>query len=175
MISNALIRSSIQSYDARSAKKLLSLRLFDAAAPPPPAAATTASDDSHADVVDAAVPPQRWKRNVTECDYSLLCISQFTLYGQLKKGNKPDFHLAMGGAEARRLYEELLARLRKGYRSDRVHDGQFGALMQVAIVNDGPVTLVIDSHDAAAAKEMQQKTTSVLDARKMYAEKCEIE
>ncbi len=60
-------------------------------------------------------------------------------------GNKPDFSQAMPPQAAREAYAALLARLRGGYRPERVLDGVFGAMMQVASVNDGPVTLLLDS------------------------------
>merc|ERR1712027_134681 len=75
----------------------------------------------------------------------ILCVSQFTLY-HVMKGNKPDFHLAMGGDKAKDFYEEFLTQLRKEYGSEeKVKDGVFGAMMKVDIANDGPVTLEIES------------------------------
>lgn len=55
------------------------------------------------------------------------------------KGNKPDFHLAAPGDEARRLYEYFVQKVRAGYAAERVKDGRFQAMMEVALVNDGPV------------------------------------
>ena len=60
-------------------------------------------------------------------------------------GNKPDFAHAMPPAAAREAYAALLARLRSAYRPEAVQDGVFGAMMQVELVNDGPVTVVLDS------------------------------
>ena len=78
---------------------------------------------------------------------TLQTVSQFTLLASTKKGNKPDFHGAAGGEEARRLYEHFVSRVRAGYTpataaaaaDDRVKDGVFQAMMEVALVNDGPV------------------------------------
>lgn len=56
------------------------------------------------------------------------------------KGNKPDFHLAAPGDEARRLYEYFVQKVKAGYVADRVKDGRFQAMMEVALVNDGPVS-----------------------------------
>lgn len=67
-------------------------------------------------------------------------VSQFTLLASTKKGNKPDFHGAMGGDEARRLYEYFYSRVQAGYSPDKVKNGVFQAMMQVALVNDGPVS-----------------------------------
>jgi len=68
-------------------------------------------------------------------------VSQFTLLAKTTKGSKPDFHGAMGGEEASRLYHYFVQRVQAGYASDRVKDGKFQAMMQVALVNDGPVCI----------------------------------
>ena len=81
-----------------------------------------------------------WKRSVIDIDGEILCVSQFTLYANTKKGNKPDFHGAAGGGIARELYEYFVERVRVGYERERVKDGVFQAMMQVALVNDGPVS-----------------------------------
>ncbi len=66
-------------------------------------------------------------------------VSQFTLLASTKKGTKPDFHGAMGGDDARVLYEYFYRKVQEGYIADKVKDGVFQAMMQVALVNDGPV------------------------------------
>jgi D-tyrosyl-tRNA(Tyr) deacylase len=66
-------------------------------------------------------------------------VSQFTLLASTKKGSKPDFHGAMGGEEAKRLYEYFFSKVQAGYAADKVKNGVFQAIMQVALVNDGPV------------------------------------
>ena len=76
-------------------------------------------------------------------EYELLVVSQFTLYGRLK-GNKPDFSRAMRPEPARALYTQLLDGLMKDHPG-RVGAGEFGAKMEVALVNDGPVTLTLDT------------------------------
>ncbi len=68
-------------------------------------------------------------------------MSQFTLLASTKKGNKPDFHGAMGGEDAKRLYEYFYCKVQEGYSADKVQNGVFQAMMQVALVNDGPVGL----------------------------------
>lgn len=73
----------------------------------------------------------------------ILAISQFTLYGDCRKGRRPNFMNAMAGEEANSLYEEFLRILRE--TGLKVEKGVFGANMQVDIVNDGPVTILIDS------------------------------
>lgn len=61
-----------------------------------------------------------WKQNVIDLEGEVMCISQFTLHARLNKGTKPDFHKSMGGEQAKILYEQLLERLGKGYRADRI-------------------------------------------------------
>lgn len=67
-------------------------------------------------------------------------VSQFTLLARTKKGTKPDFHGAANPEEAGRLYQYFVERVRGNYEVDRVKDGKFQAMMQVALVNDGPVS-----------------------------------
>ena len=69
-------------------------------------------------------------------------VSQFTLLASTKKGSKPDFHATMAGAQAKELYDYFYAKVQQGYRADRVKDGVFQAMMQVSLVNDGPVSAV---------------------------------
>ncbi|KAF7889927.1 uncharacterized protein EAF02_002342 [Botrytis sinoallii] len=83
----------------------------------------------------------RWKHNVQDIQGEVLCVSQFTLLASTKKGSKPDFHGAMGGDQARELYQLFVTKVQQGYTSERVKDGVFQAMMEVALVNDGPVTL----------------------------------
>jgi D-tyrosyl-tRNA(Tyr) deacylase len=85
------------------------------------------------------------KMNLTLYDVGgeILVVSQFTLYGDARKGRRPSFIQAAKGPEAEALYEELLMRLMS--RGFRVETGEFGAMMEVTIVNDGPVTILLDS------------------------------
>ncbi|OTB16702.1 hypothetical protein K445DRAFT_316982 [Daldinia sp. EC12] len=87
----------------------------------------------------------RWKKSVTDIGGEVLCVSQFTLLASTKKGNKPDFHGAMGGEEAKRLYDYFFQKVRQGYAADKVKNGVFQAMMEVALVNDGPVTLELSA------------------------------
>ncbi len=73
----------------------------------------------------------------------ILCVSQFTLYGDCRKGNRPGFSDAALPEEAEQMYHSFCEYLQeKGYR---VETGRFGASMQVLSENDGPVTLILDS------------------------------
>jgi D-tyrosyl-tRNA(Tyr) deacylase len=75
----------------------------------------------------------------------LLVVSQFTLYADCKKGNRPNFMKAMKPKESNELYEYFLELLRKEIPD--VKTGEFGADMQVELINDGPVTIVLDSQE----------------------------
>lgn len=82
--------------------------------------------------------------SITEIGGAALVISQFTLCANLKKGNRPSFVLSAPPAEAERLYRVFCERLRANGVS-QVETGEFGADMRVEIVNDGPVTIVMDT------------------------------
>lgn len=86
-----------------------------------------------------------WRHSVKQKSFSCLLVSQFTLFGTLSKKNQPDYKLAMKSAQAEELYGQFLEMVREAYEPDKVKDGVFGAMMDVSLVNDGPVTLVIES------------------------------
>lgn len=87
-----------------------------------------------------------WSKSLMDDDkFSVLSVSQFTLYGTIKKGTKPDFHAAQKGQLAKELYDKFLDQLRDSLGTERVKDGKFGEMMEVSIVNDGPVTLIWDT------------------------------
>ncbi|KAK4318840.1 hypothetical protein Pmani_010162 [Petrolisthes manimaculis] len=87
---------------------------------------------------------KRWHLGVKDAGLEILNVSQFTLYCELK-GNKPDYRHAMGGEAAQQFYQTFLTQLRNQYNGDKIKDGRFGAMMQVNIQNDGPVTITIES------------------------------
>ena len=73
----------------------------------------------------------------------ILAISQFTLYGDCRKGRRPNFMEALGGEESVKLYDEFVKMLKS--TGLKVETGEFGADMKVEIHNDGPVTILLDS------------------------------
>jgi D-tyrosyl-tRNA(Tyr) deacylase len=80
---------------------------------------------------------------------AVLVVSQFTLYGDAEKGRRPSFIAAARPEEAIPLYEDFVAQLRK--TGLKVETGEFGAMMDVGLVNDGPVTLVLDKSGPGAS------------------------
>lgn len=79
---------------------------------------------------------------------SILVVSQFTLYGACKAGRRPSFIESMPSDKARPLYEQFVEQLERKLGKERVQTGQFGALMQVELINDGPVTLLVEPEAA---------------------------
>ncbi len=76
---------------------------------------------------------------------SLLSISQFTLYADSKKGRRPSFTASLSFKEADKLYQHFNSKLKE--TGIKVEEGIFGAEMEVTLINDGPVTIIIDSGD----------------------------
>ena len=89
-------------------------------------------------------PDERVHLSVADISGGILLISQFTLHASIAKGTRPSFTAAARPEHARPLYAQFITQLATAL--DRpVQTGEFGAMMEVALVNDGPVTLVIDS------------------------------
>ncbi|MCU0300303.1 MAG: D-aminoacyl-tRNA deacylase [Candidatus Nanopelagicales bacterium] len=114
----------------RLADKVYDLRIFDDAA-------------LGASVPAQGAPPAR-PRELSASDLGLpvLVVSQFTLYGQTHKGRRPTWDRAAPGAIAEPLVAAFAARLRE--RGATVAEGRFGASMRVELVNDGPVTVIVE-------------------------------
>ena len=107
-------RDDTESDADRIVRKLLALRIFD--------------DDEG-----------RMNRSAGDAGGEILCVSQFTLYGDARKGNRPSYVVAAPPEEAEPLYERVRAAL------GDAQGGRFGAHMEVDLVNDGPVTLLIET------------------------------
>jgi len=84
----------------------------------------------------------RWEKSVQEMGGELLVVSQFTLYGDCRKGRRPSFTRSAAPEPAQQLYHLFIEKLRQS--GLRVETGEFGAMMQVSIENDGPVTLLLE-------------------------------
>ena len=85
----------------------------------------------------------RMNRSIAETKGSLLCVSQFTLYGDCRKGRRPSYDQAARPEVASQLYEAFVESVRA--KGITVATGQFQAMMEVELVNDGPVTVLLDS------------------------------
>ncbi|KAH9843139.1 D-Tyr tRNAtyr deacylase-like domain-containing protein [Rhodofomes roseus] len=124
-------------------KKILKLRIFD--------------DGSGA----------MWKKNVKDIDGDVLCVSQFTLFANTHRSSNPDFHRAMGTEAGRQMYASFLDKMQALYKPDKIKSGRFGAMMNVSLTNEGPVTFTLDSRkfeyvnerggDAGAASKATQQ------------------
>jgi D-tyrosyl-tRNA(Tyr) deacylase len=86
---------------------------------------------------------EKMNRSVVDVGGSVLAVSQFTLYGDVKRGKRPSFDAAARPERARELYEYFVNRVRA--LGVRCETGVFQAMMQVELVNSGPVTILIDS------------------------------
>lgn len=86
----------------------------------------------------------KMNRSLLETGGSLLLVSQFTLYGETRKGRRPSYIEAAPPAEAEILYEACVEACRGLMPSDRVQCGRFRAMMEVELVNDGPVTILVE-------------------------------
>jgi len=85
----------------------------------------------------------KFDESLLDINGALLLVSQFTLYGDCTRGRRPSFSEAMPSSEARKLFDIFVDRARK--RVVNVQTGVFQAHMDVALINDGPVTIIIDS------------------------------
>lgn len=88
----------------------------------------------------------KMNRSLTDVGGEILCISQFTLAADTKKGNRPSFINAMRPDTASEMYDKF-CELLNGYGVKTVEKGIFGADMQVTLVNDGPVTIMLDTEN----------------------------
>ena len=89
----------------------------------------------------------RMSENLLSTNGSLLIVSQFTLHASTKKGTRPSFHRSAPPAYAEECYLSFIEAARQILPSEQVQAGVFGADMQVSLLNDGPVTLILDSQN----------------------------
>jgi D-tyrosyl-tRNA(Tyr) deacylase len=120
-------------------KKLLALRIFP--------------DDT-----------KNMNRAVTDISGGLLVVSQFTLYGDARSGTRPSFTEAMSPAQAEQFYNNFMVKLRAA-TTLKVAEGKFAAMMDVELVNDGPVTIVLESIVGRASRPPDPDSIHGRDAR----------
>jgi D-tyrosyl-tRNA(Tyr) deacylase len=94
-----------------------------------------------------------WNANVGQIGGGILCISQFTLLARTRKGTKPDFNRCMKTEQSAEFWKLFMTKMRESYNLGNVSEGQFGAMMSCEIINDGPVTISIDSKVEKESKE----------------------
>jgi D-tyrosyl-tRNA(Tyr) deacylase len=124
------------------ASKIRDLRIFPEGGPPSRPEAATAGDAVVGDVREPTKVP-KMNRSVLDTRGAVLVVSQFTLSGDARNGRRPSFASAAPPDIARALYEAVVRELQGSGLT--VATGEFQAMMQVALVNDGPVTILLDS------------------------------
>jgi D-tyrosyl-tRNA(Tyr) deacylase len=115
----AFSNTDILDYNKWMAEKIIGLRIFE--------------NEEH-----------KFDKSVNDIDGQILVVSQFTLYGNVKKGKRPDFTLSLEASKAKVLYDDFVLNLKEIFGFDRVKTGIFGAKMYLNLVNCGPVTIIID-------------------------------
>ena len=88
----------------------------------------------------------KMNRSVQDVDGDILVVSQFTLFASTKKGNRPSFIRSAPQELAQPMYDQFVAEL-KSLTGKPIETGTFGAMMHVELINDGPVTIIIDTKD----------------------------
>ncbi|MGE5399132.1 MAG: D-aminoacyl-tRNA deacylase [Ignavibacteriales bacterium] len=88
---------------------------------------------------------EKMNLSIQDTGGEVLVISQFTLYGDARKGNRPNFTNAARPEIAERMYNNFVQRIKENLGDNRVQSGVFGAMMNVKILNNGPVTILVES------------------------------
>lgn len=101
-----------------------------------------------------------WRHSVKNKNLECLLVSQFTLYGTLSKKNQPDYKRSMKAEPAEKLYGRFVQLVRENYEADKIQDGVFGAMMDVNLINDGPVTLIIESNPSPPQTDAEVEENS---------------
>ncbi|CCB89831.1 D-aminoacyl-tRNA deacylase [Simkania negevensis] len=86
----------------------------------------------------------KMNRSIQDVDGGILVVSQFTLYGDCRTGRRPSFIQTLSPDQAKPLYDQFVVELRKKMGDAKVQTGEFGAEMQVELINDGPVTFLLE-------------------------------
>ncbi len=85
----------------------------------------------------------KMNRSVEDVDGEILLISQFTLYGDVKKGSRPSFISSAPPEKAEKMYEKMVSYMEKSIKG-KIKTGVFGAYMEVSLINEGPVTIIVE-------------------------------
>lgn len=83
-------------------------------------------------------------KSIIDTNYEVLIVSQFTLYGDTRKGRRPSFSRSMDVKNAKEFYDIFIEKFKNSYLN--IKCGQFQAMMEVSLINDGPVTIIVDSN-----------------------------
>jgi D-aminoacyl-tRNA deacylase len=105
-----------------------------------------------------------WRQSVKQTQYEVLLVSQFTLYGTLSKKFQPDYKLAMKAEPASVLWSQFVTMVKATYQEEKVFEGVFGAMMDVELINDGPVTLVIESRISQTVQNSSGNSSQEMSA-----------
>lgn len=87
----------------------------------------------------------KMNENINSINGDILIVSQFTLYGDARKGRRPSYSEASSPDEAEKTYNRFIDKIKNNYNPDKIFTGKFQAMMDVSLINNGPVTILLDS------------------------------